>query len=86
MKKRILSIVPSVAYFLFSVGARAADEAGYETVALSDRETISGKMLVVVAYAVIFGFLALYAWSIVLREQKVRKSLDALRRSIGARK
>ena len=69
-----------------AVPAIAADTAGYEAVDLSTRDTISGKMLVIAAYAVIFTFLTLYAGSIVRREQKVRKSIEALKRSILTKK
>ncbi len=69
-----------------AVPAFAADTSGYETLDLSTRDTISGKMLVIAAYAVIFTFLTLYTGSIVRREQKVRKSIEALKRSILAKK
>ena len=83
MKRRIDSIIAGLAVWGASATVLGADETGYQAVDLAQRETISGKMLVIVAYAVIFGFLFLYTWSIVHREKKVQKGIEELKRSIG---
>ena len=70
----------------FALPAFAANETGYEVVDLSARDTISGKVLVIAAYAVIFTFLTLYAASIARREQKLRKSIETLKRTILSQK
>jgi hypothetical protein len=86
MRKWIDATIAGLAMWVASTTVMPADEIGYQAVDLANRETVSGKMLVIVAYAVIFGFLLLYARSIVHREKKVQKSIEELRRSIGAKK
>ena len=79
-----VQMLPVLLSLFFSLPVFAADETGFEAVDLAARETINGKHLVIAAYAVIFVFLGIYTWSIARREQQVRRSLSALRRSIGA--
>lgn len=59
----------------------AVDE-GFVPVSLENRENISGKMLVVTAYSVIFGVLILYVFSIVRREKQVENTAKNLKKSL----
>lgn len=82
MKKLPITGLCVLSAVLLCIPSLAADNGGYEVIDLSQRETVNGKMLVIIAYAVIFGVLCLYTWSIARREQKVRKSAAALRRAV----
>ena len=76
-----LATVCGVFWVRAAAAADAAD-VGYEAVDLAARDSVSGKMLVIAAYTVIFVLLALYTGSIVRREQNVRKSIARLMRSV----
>ena len=51
MRKWIDATIAGLAMWVASTTVMAADEIGYQAVDLANRETISGKMLVIVANA-----------------------------------
>ena len=59
-----------------------ASAQGFVSVTLTDRETISGKNLVITAYGVIFGLLFLYVFSILRREKTVAASLQLIENAL----
>ncbi len=75
------------ALFAFFSGsfAYAAGDDGYEPVLLAARDTVSGKSLVIIAYAIIFVLTALYVGSIKIRERRVQKALRRLMNTIQSR-
>ena len=63
-------------------GKRVSADEGFVPVSLENRENISGKTLVVIAYSVIFGLLILYIFSIVRREKHVENAVKHLKKRL----
>jgi prolipoprotein diacylglyceryltransferase len=86
LTRRIYSILIALSTIFMCAVTRAQDSSDYETVSLAARETVNGKTLVIIAYAVIFVLLSAYVWSILHRERNVQKSLRSLMNSIKSKK
>ncbi len=81
MRKSFLVLL-SIIYMPFICAyAIAADETGFETVSLDQIETVSGKTLMIVAYAIVFVFLTVYVWSIAKREKSILNSIAELKKT-----
>ena len=79
--RNLLSLLTGSVLLLLSRGAAAQAEE-FVRVSLAERESVSGKVLMISAYAFIFALLALYALSLVKRQRKVERAALELKRRI----
>jgi hypothetical protein len=60
----------------------AAGDDGFVALTDADRPTINGKTLLITAYSIILGGLALYSFSLLVRQQRLNNSAHELSRTI----
>jgi hypothetical protein len=63
--------------------APANDQSGFEPVDPASLDTVSGKRLLIAAYSVILGALALYSLLLLLRSRSVSQAIDRLEQQLG---
>jgi hypothetical protein len=69
-----------------TAAAQSPDSDAFVLVSLANRDTVSGKQLVITAYGIIFGMLILYLLFILHREKQVERAARALKKAIENKK
>jgi len=76
-----LSLIVFVLLYFASPCAHAEDK-GFVTIDPATLDTVSGKNLMITSYAVILGVLLLYTVSLLLRDRRLRHSIDTLKNQL----